>query len=167
MAYRPTSDQAFGSTVQRWIDSNGEVLAMIRFHAAAGAKSFEFFSSNDDFNKRLRSLSPRTCIIVFRDRQLPLRGTVDEEFIQRALAFVPDGVEFLVVALERATVGKGSWFHDAAGETHDELLEELRASACYGKQVACGLYPPWLEDNQAVISAIVPNEDGSVTVGAY
>ncbi|HEY3325320.1 MAG TPA: hypothetical protein VGP72_33010 [Planctomycetota bacterium] len=167
MAYGSVNDLTFSSTVQQWIEANGEVLALIRFHASAGAKSFEFFRSMDDFKIRLADLPPRTCVIVFRDHQLPLRGRVDEEFIRKASALVPNGVEFLVVVLERISMGAASWFHDAAGQTHDELIEELRDSYCYGKSVAVGPYPPWLEDTAAVISAVVPNSDGSVTVGIY
>lgn len=167
MSYPSTNDPIFLSCVQQWIESKGEVFVLIRFHAAAGSKSFEFFCSMDGFTKRLQGFGPRTCITVFRDRQLPLRGKVDEEFIRQALALVPDGSEYLVAALERTTIGKRSWFHDAAGESHAELLEDLRRDYCYGKQIAVGTYPPWLEDNEAVISAVVPDKDGSVTAGAY
>jgi len=167
MGYTSTQDPTFISTVQAWIESKKEVFALIRFHAAAGSKSFEFFQSMDAFKNRLNELHARTCITVFRDPQLPLRGCVDEEFIQTALAAIPDGAEFLVVALELTTIGRASWFHDAAGVTHDELVEELRHDYCYGKQVAVGNYPPWLDESDSVISAVVPNGDGSVTTGIY
>ena len=167
MPYLSTNDLPFLFTAQNWIEANGEVFTLIRFHASAGAKSFEFFRSLDTFSSRLQELRPRTCVTVFRDRQLPLRGQVDEEFARQALALVPDGAEFLVVVLDKMTVGAQSWFHDAAGESHAELLEALRDDYCYGKQVAVGTYPPWLEDNEAVISAVVPDSDGSVTTGAY
>ena len=140
---------------------------MIRFHASAGAKSFEFFRSLGTLEGRLQELRPRTCVIVFREPQLPLRGRVDEEFIRKALALVPDGEEFLVTALERTTIGPASWFHDAAGESHGELAEELRGNYCYGRQVAVGPYPPWLNDDDGVISAVVPDENGIVTTGIY
>jgi len=167
MGYASTSDPTFISTVQAWIESKKEVFALIRFHASAGAKSFEFFESMDAFKNRLDELQPRSCITVFRDRQLPSRGCVNEEFIQKASAAIPEGAEFLLVVLEKVTIGRASWFHDAAGVTHDELVEELRHDYCYGKQVAVGHYPPWLDDSDSVISAVVPNEDGSVTAGIY
>ena len=78
---------------------------------------------------------------------------------------IPNGVEFLVVDLAPETYGKYSWHAHQAGEVHAELksiLEEMR-----GRSVAIGLYPPWLEDNDNVISAIVPDETGQVTVGIY
>jgi len=162
-----TNDPTFISTIQAWIELKKEVFALIQFHASAGSKSFEFFHSVDAFKSRFHELPPRTRITVFRDPQLPLRGCVNEDFIQKALAAIPDGAEFLLVALEMITMGKGSWFHDAAGVTHDELVEALRHDYCYGKQVAVGHYPPWLDQNDSVISAVVPNEDGSVTTGMY
>jgi hypothetical protein len=51
------------------------------------------------------------------------------------------------------------------GESHTELrddLEDLR-----GSSAGVGLYPPWLEDTEDVISAYVPDEDGVVRPGGY
>ncbi len=119
------------------------------------------------FKGRLQELRPRTCITVFRDQQLPLRGRVNEEFTRHALELVPDGTEFLIVALQKTAIGAASWFCEAAGESHGELVKELRGPNFYGKQVALGPYPPWLDDTNAVISAVVPDEDGIVTAGIY
>jgi hypothetical protein len=167
MPYSSTNELPFLSTVQSWIEASGEILAMIRFHASAGAKSFEFFRSLEAFQDRLQDVPPRTCVIAFREPQLPLRGRADNEFIRQALTLMPDGAEFLVVALEKTTIGTASWFHDAAGESHAELVGALRDASCHGKLVAVGLYPPWLKDNEAVISAVVPDGDGIVTTGVY
>jgi len=167
LPYPSTKSPTFLSTVQTWIEASGEVFTLIRFHASAGSKSFEFFHSLDAFTGRLRELQPRTCVTVFRSRQLPLRGQVDEEFIRQTLVLIAEGTEYLVVTLERTTMGATSWFHDAAGESHAELIEDLRNEHCYGKQCAVGSYPPWLEDNESVISAVVPKDDGTVIPGIY
>jgi hypothetical protein len=45
------------------------------------------------------------------------------------------------------------------------LREELEGSR--GVAVAVGLYPPWLEDTEDVISAVVPDEHGAVKSGVY
>jgi hypothetical protein len=163
----PTTGRIFLSTARRWIEANGEILMMIRYHAICGARAFEFLHSLETFERTLQDIPPRTCVIVFRDRQLPLRGRVDEGFIHRAREMMREGEDFLIDDLEKTTVGAASWFDNAVVETHDELLKWLRDGARYGKAVACGPHPPWLEDNNAVISAVVPNEDGSVTAGAY
>ena len=138
---------------------------MIRYSYAGGVKEFTFFNSFPAFQARLSALSPRTSIIVFRDKYLPLRGIVDHEFISAAIALVPDGAYWLVASLQLTTMGKATWRHEASGLTHTELREELEDQ--FGKDTAFGLHPPWLEDNEAVISAIIPEPDGSVVCGAY
>lgn len=165
MAYESINNSIFQSTVARWISENHEVLAMIRFHAAGGAKSFEFFKSFDVFRSRLEELLPRTCVIVFRDQQLSLRGRVDDEFISRALTSISNQIEYLLVGLELTTIGKQSWYHESSGETHDELREALEDQL--GCLVAVGPYPPFYEDNESVTSAVVPDPDGSVHTGVY
>ena len=52
-----------------------------------------------------------------------------------------------------------------AGETHEELVEDLQDYR--GRQVAIGLYPPWLYDTDDVIEAISPDNDGTVERGIY
>jgi hypothetical protein len=145
--------------------STGEVLVLIRHHASAGSKEFEFFRSGEAFRDRLAGLPPRTCITVFRDMQLPRRGTVDPGFVAAAVAAIPDGTEWLAVSLQRSHHGALSWFHCSAGETHAELRAALED--CLGTSVAVGAYPPWLEDNEAVVSAVVPDPDGAVVSGIY
>jgi hypothetical protein len=165
MGYPPATDPAFLDRVADWIAARGEVLAIIRYSHKAGAKDFEFFQSADTFRDRLRQLSPRDCVTVFALRQVPLRGRADDDFIRRAAALVPDGVEFLVVGLERVQYGNLSWYPNSAGETHAELRESL--ADVRGELVAVGTYPPWLEDGVNVASAVIPNHDGSVTTGVY
>ena len=52
-----------------------------------------------------------------------------------------------------------------AGESQDELQQVLEGLR--GRQVAVGEYPQWLRDSPDVISAYVPNQDGSVKAGVY
>jgi hypothetical protein len=59
--------------------------------------------------------------------------------------------------------GDAPFFHWSAGESHAELREELEDLR--GSSVAGGLYPPWLEDTEDVISAYVP--DGVGRPGGY
>lgn len=102
---------------------------------------------------------------VFRERQLPWRGCVDDEFIGKCLNSVQAGSEFLVVATAPRTAGNQSWFHHEAGESHEELREVLEGLR--GEAVAVGEYPPWLEHSLNVISACVPEQDGSIRAGVY
>ena len=165
MSYVSTEDSNFSLAIEGWLVERSEVSALIRYSASAGAKSFEFFYSLDDFLQRLRELPARACVTAFREPQLSLRGFVDEKFIASAIAQIPDGTEFLIAGLQKVTYGKASWFKFLSGENLCELEEELRS--CLGEMVAVGVYPPWLVDSDEVKSAVVPGMDGSVAPGVY
>jgi hypothetical protein len=165
MASLSSHDTVFVSTVQQWIEQQGEVLVMLRYSRAAGHKDFEFLDSVESLHSRLQNLPPSTSIIAFREPQLPLRGTVDDDFIKTALLQIPNSVEFLVVNLTPEVYGKHSWLGHRSGTTHEELRSVLKDD--YGQDVAVGPYPPWLEDNENVISAIVPDKTGQVIGGVY
>ncbi|HEY6971169.1 MAG TPA: hypothetical protein VJA94_18310 [Candidatus Angelobacter sp.] len=160
-----STDNHFLAMVEQWLQSQPEILVLICYSHAAGTKSFEFFHSFETLSRRLSQLPPRARVTAFRRRQLPLRGTVDDEFIGKCLNHIQDGVEFLMVETVPRTAGGTSWFHMAAGESHGELTEALDQSR--GQSVAVGSYPPWLADNADVISAIVPDEHGNVKPGIY
>jgi hypothetical protein len=165
MTYVSTTDRAFLGTLETWLRNRTEILALIRYSHAGGSKDFELFTSFDTLSKRICELRPLTCITVFRQPQLPLRGVVDDNFIAACLSNIPDGSEYLVVETVRRVYGKASWFHHGTGESHAELLQELEDSR--GIPVVAGLYPPWLEDTDDVISAIVPDEHGVTRTGSY
>lgn len=163
--YTAATDREFLGRLESWFHGQSEVLMMIRFSHSAGAREFEFFSSFLSLSDRIRRLPPLASVIVFRKQQLPLRGIVDDDFISRCLSVIPDGSEYLVVETVRRVYGKASWFHDNSGTTHGQLLDDLKD--CIGAPVAVGLYPPWLEDTEDVISAFVPDEQGIVRSGVY
>lgn len=165
MGYTSAAAQTFLGRVTGWIAERGEVLALVRYSHAAGAKDLEFFQSPDAFRARLKCLSPRDCVTVFGWPQLPLRGRVEEGIIQQAMTLIPDGTGFLVVGLELVRYGRASWYPNAAGETHAELREAMEDR--HDELVTVGPYPPWLDDGEDVTSAVIPNTDGSVTTGVY
>ena len=168
MSYVSTNDSTFLSNVENWLQENGEVAVLIRYSAAGGSKSFEFYHSMQEFDEKLKLLAPKTCVIVFREKQLPLRGKVDVDFVSRALQTLPDFPykdEYLIAGLELVHAGAASWYHFAAGTSLEEFKEDL--SYCEGQMVAVGIYPDWLEDNDNVISAVIPEADGTVITGIY
>jgi hypothetical protein len=165
MSYASSTDKRFLATLDEWTRSQREILVLIRYSHAAGSKDFEFFSSVETLMEKLSSLPPRTSLIAFRQPQLPFRGVVDDGFITACLSGIPDGSEYVVVDIILRTAGRASWFHHHAGETHVELREELESLR--GHTVAAGLYPPWLESTDDVISAVVPDEHGVVAPGVY
>lgn len=165
MSYPPTTNPGFLATLENWFRSHPEILILIRYSHAAGARDFEFYRSLQQLSERLRELPHRACVTAFRQPQLPIRGVVDDEFISKCLASLPDGSEYLVVHTEKWTHGSRSWFHHDAGASHAELRDDLEESR--GASVAAGPHPEWLEDNENVISAVVPDEDGVVRCGVY
>ena len=152
------------------LGSEGEALLLFRYARAAGKKDFLFINNMDLFRSEVESLPVDTSIVVYGDRQLPLRGTVDSEFIRRAVEFIPDGSEYLVLCLER-TIHDYRPHHywescdDSAGETHAELIEALNDYR--GRQVAVGLWPPWPEQRSTSFEAYVPDASGMIRPGPY
>ena len=164
-SFTSTTDKKFLATLETWLGSQHEILVMIRYSHAAGARDFEFFSSFQNVADRIRGLPLRASIIAFRQPQLPLRGIVDDGFISRCLSFIPNGSEYLIVETVRRVYGRASWFHEGSGISHAELRDDLEE--CRGAPVAAGLYPEWFEDTVDVISAYVPDEHGVVKSGVY
>jgi len=164
MSYVSTTNQKFLATLEDWLQDQDEILLLIRYSAAAGSKEFEFFPSFSKLTERIRKLPPRTCVTAFKQPQLPLRGIIDDSFINNCLKAVSDGSEFLIVETIRRTYGSISSFHYTAGESQAELREELENLRGY--TVAVGPYPPWHDSND-VVSAVVPDENGAVTTGIY
>lgn len=164
MSLTSSTDGAFLKTLDNWLGDKGEVLVLIRLSQAAGNKSFEFYTSFAVLEGRLGQLPAEACVTVFRNRQLPLRGIVDGQFIRECLSILQDGSEFAVVETARKAA-VDSRFDFSAGTSQEELREALESRK--GKPVAAGEYPPWLEHSSDVISAYVPAQDGEVRCGVY
>ncbi len=158
-------DASFATTLRQWFHEQDELLVMLRYSNAGGSRDYELHSSFESIAKRLATVPPQTSVIVFRDPQLQLRGVVTDEFVAKALASIPDGVEFLFVETALTTFGTKSWYHNASGNRQSELREELEASM--GRPVMLGRYPPWLVDGPDVVSGYVPDAAGLIKPGAY
>jgi hypothetical protein len=160
MSYDPERDvrPVFLETVRGWIAASGEVFVFLRYLAAAGAKDYAFCRTFPEFEALVATVPVGTDVEVFRDRQLPLRGTVTETFVSSALDAIPDGMEFLVISLETragSRISSGS----AAGDSQEHLRETL--SDFSGTAVALGVYPPfWEPDGDTLISAAKGGVDG-------
>ena len=165
MSYSSTAAPDFLATVDAWIAQDGEVLTLTRYSHSAGNREYEFHGSAEGFRGWLLSLPARTCVTVLRGRHLPLRGRVDDAFVQSALSQIQDGKEWLIVALEKTVAGSLSWFRHTCGETLAEFQHEIQDYA--GRLVAVGHHPDWRQDNDVVLSAVTPEPDGSVVTGVY
>lgn len=165
MSYPSTKSAAFQNTVQHWIETQGEVLTLFRYSHAAGSKAFEFYSDFAVWQARVEEMQPKTCVSVWGEKQLPLRGCIDEAFVAQARVLIPEATEWLLVGLEKVTYGRYSWFSYNAGMSHKELEWELREE--WGERYALGIYPHYQEDGGQEMSAVIPEPDGRVITGIY
>jgi len=87
-----------------------------------------------------------TDIVVFREPHLPLRGTVNENFIESALRAIPEGGEYLILSSEREPWNCSCRVY-REGDTHSELREHLAGFS--GQEVALGAFPNYIVDDHA------------------
>jgi len=163
MPNRSVFDPTFQQLVHDWLTANDELYVVIRYAYAGGSRAYLFIHAFDQFQHLLTTLPPQADVLVFRQPQLPLRGQANEDLLQRALAIIPDGSEWMVVRLdERHTIDMRPTF----GDTH----EELQAAICahWSEMIGVGLEPDWsAADHADLQSALVPLSDGTVGPGAY
>ena len=123
------------------------------------------FTSYADLQKSVDATPPRTCITVWSEYQMPLRGQVDEAFLALASEQMPEGGEWLLIGLDRVDCGVASWYRCASGTSLAELIAEM--PDYMGERIALGIHPAWSENGGIEVSAVVPDADGTVTTGVY
>lgn len=160
----PTTSPEVLATLDRWCRDQPELLVRTRGRSC-GNEEFKFFSSLEALKQAMRDSSPYTWFSVWEKPQLPLRGIVDDNFIERCMSSVTGGDEYLIVETIITVAGKVSWFHNLSGDVKASLRDDLETSR--GTPVAFGLYPPCLEERDDVIHAFTPDADGIVKPGPY
>ena len=158
--YRPERDISprFLDQVAGWIAQGGEVLVVLRYLRAAGSKDFAFCHTRSEFELLVDTVGIGTDIVVFREPQLPLRGIVDQQFLEAACQAIPDGSEYLLVSKEVKGDRQVCHFVDI-GECHTELRESL--NELFGTAAAIGLCPSFcVADHEGLISAAKGGIDG-------
>ena len=165
MDYVSAFDEGFLRTVEAKIAAAGDVLVEFRFPYAAGDKSYEIFDDIERCMARIKEVRSQTWIMVYNDPQLPFRARVDEAFVAHAMAHHKDGDDWVITCLDKVSMGRRSWYHNYPTNSSADLEEELRDDLCWGKRVACGPEPGWI--NGDVLHAKVPAEDGTLRPAAY
>jgi hypothetical protein len=158
--YDPERDvtPTFLDRVTDWIERAGEVLVILRYLRAAGAKDFALCRTRSEIEDLIDSVPRGTDIEVFRDRQCPIRGVVDDAFIRSALDSLPDGQEYLLMTSETRPGSKISRFGEIGG-SQAELRESL--SELMGAEVALGRCPDFcVADHEGLVSAAKGGVDG-------
>lgn len=149
---------AFISGVEAWLASAGEVFVILRYLHAAGAKDYAFCRTVQEFRSLVNAAPRGADIEVFRQPQLSFRGIVTDAFIADALRLIPDGVEFMLVTLQREPCSVLSMY-GTFGDHHQDLRESLESLV--GQEVALGLCPDFCAaDGPDLISASKGGIDG-------
>jgi hypothetical protein len=120
MSLKSAAGQEFLKTLENWLGSQTEVLVLIRYSRAAGTRIWvrQVFCS---VAGKVAAMPAEMCVTVFRNPQLQLRGTVDDEFIGKCLSRVPDGSEYAVMDMALTRLARSSFDNFSAGESHDEV----------------------------------------------
>jgi hypothetical protein len=159
VTYNPGRDitPQFVNIVARWLNASPELFAVLRY-LGSGSKDYAFIRDGDQFVRLIDACPDGTEIIVFRDRQLPLRGVVTKELIAQTQKLIPDGEEYLWVSTDPESSGDIR-LCGGFGDTHKDLTEELHE--LLGDSVAIGPCPPFFEDdNESMVSASKGGLDG-------
>ncbi len=156
-----TIDQVFLLEAERILAARGETLVEVCYAYAAGSRDFWLIQSSLALQERLGTLPARTLVNIYRRYDLSLRGSVDEALIQAAVKLLPTDAPYLIVYCQPA-VYFSSYDCDIS---HAEMEEDLRDAL--GQQVACGPEPAWGESGSNMLSAVVPDADGSMQIGIY
>jgi hypothetical protein len=165
MTHLASTDPIFLCTLESWCAGQSEVLALIRFRRGGGSREYRLFSSYSALLEMIHGAPAGACITVFRNPNLPLRGVVDEEFIKKCLAGMPDGAEYVMFETVQTVAGKGSWYHYGSGQSHAELKDDLEQSL--GLPVVLGYHPSMSADPTEAVDGVVPDADGAVRAGPY
>lgn len=165
MPHVASTDPEFLRTIESWCSVEPEVLALVRFRCGAGSREYRVFSSYSALLEMIRGAPAGACITVFRHLNLPLRGVVDELFIQKCLAAMPDATEYLMFETVPTVAGKASWYHYGSGESHAELKDDLEQSI--GLPVIVGYHPSMSVGPTQAVDGVVPDSDGVVRAGPY
>jgi len=163
MTLRSAFDRLFLSTISDWLEASGEVFVVIRYAYGAGAKDYLFIQSPQELQALLGTLPPRSDVIVFRQRQLPIRGIADNALLDQAITAIPDGTWWFLLCRDGE---KPSDFSSAGDNSHQALKTAIAEHQ--GRYVAIGLDPPFHEpDGAEMQSGLIPLPDGSLQTGPY
>lgn len=156
-------DASFLDVVRAWFTMSNNIFVVVRYSRMAGAKDYFWFSDYAPLDSLLHRLPPQTEVIAFRDNQFPLHGVVDDSFIQQVLALIPENTEAMI---SDSIAPSNARIDITICESHSELLESLRELT--HMNIVVGLYAPWHDnDNERMISALVPSPDGTLKRGIY
>lgn len=111
--------------IEEVISVNGEILVQVDYpHSGGDGRTLYLLKSFDQFSDLVsRQYWPEIEIIVFCEKQFPLRGKPTEELLEEAIKLIPDGERFSMVDLE--DLYPAALDHVGHGSSHVELRSEF------------------------------------------
>jgi hypothetical protein len=157
-------DLSFLQTIEQWFKASGELFAELYYPHSGGSGDYYLFSSLHDFRTMLAEARPNAVFIVLRGPQYPIRGTVDDALVRRALQEVPEGEWYDIVDFQFYPARLSHYGNGDSQEKYQKDLEE-----CRGIVVCTGREPKlpdsyWIRnDAQDVIIGRKPGRPGRMT----
>lgn len=125
MPYLKLFSQEQLKRIESIISEIGEVLVQIDYpHSGGDGRTLYLLKSFEQFSDLVsRQFWPEIEIIVFCEKQFPLRGKPTEELLEKAIKLIPDGEHFSMVDLE--DLYPADLDHVGHGSSHAELRIEF------------------------------------------
>jgi hypothetical protein len=106
-----------------WFRRSGELFIELHRPHSGASGNFYILNNYSQYEDLMMKASPGSICSVLRDKQLPIRGFIDDDLIQRAFNLLADGDYYLIV--EPCTYPQMICFL-GDGKTHVELEQDLR-----------------------------------------
>jgi hypothetical protein len=118
----PFTDLIVDQTLKEWFTSSQELFAELYIPHNGGSGNYYILKDFSQYLKLILSARPGSICFIFRDKQVPLRGKVDDAFIQKALDGLIDG-DYYIITDSSHYPQCISYYGD--GNTHQELKQDL------------------------------------------
>jgi hypothetical protein len=160
-----SNNPEFLKTLENWCKTQPEVLALVRYRCGAGSREYRLFSSYGALLQWIQEAPAGACVTIFKNPDFPIRGIVDEKFIESCLQTFPEGAEYLMIETTNTVAGKLSWYHYGSGTSRAELKDDLENSI--GIPVVVGYHPEMSAGPEEALDGVIPDADGIVRRGPY
>jgi hypothetical protein len=168
-----TTNPAFARVVIEALGAGDVVPAMIRYSRSAGAKDYYALRSEADFRSLVGSLTPNTSLSVFFRAAFPIRGIANEETAKQVVELLQrlhdDPGEDSWGAVDIVILdGPESWLdhaHVACLTSPREVSDWLERHS--SANIVAGQFAFWHDNGDDVVTAYLPDTDGTVGGGVY
>ena len=127
-------DTLVSQELANWLGQSAELFVHVHDPHSGSSGSDYLLPSMSIFNELTTNARPG--FFVLRERQFPMRGTVDNDFVEAALQSVKDGEWYKIVQREFYPLQLRYY---GSGDTHNDLRRDLEE--CRGMNVCVGPEP--------------------------